>query len=156
MSSFVGRWFARTKSLWRRALEENASPAKFAWAVAGGAFISAGPFYGLRTGGAYVLAWGTKLNRLTTVLSSHILSGPFGVAAVVYEVRLGSMLLRRPAPAWPSSAAAALDLAKHALLAWVLGGLIVAPFFAALAGLIAYPIAKAWRARKERAEASKV
>jgi uncharacterized protein (DUF2062 family) len=149
--SWVRRQIDRLRNLWHRALEENATPAKFAWAVALGAFVSAGPFYGARSVLSGFAAWPLRLNKLTAILASHILSGPLAFIAIFYEVRLGSAILGRPLPPLQREMHqldVVLDFARHALLAWIVGALVVAPFFALLAGLIAYPIAKRYHARK--------
>jgi uncharacterized protein (DUF2062 family) len=142
------RWFARVRNLWRRALAENASPDRFAFAVALGAVISAGPFWGVRAPLAIASAWATKLNRLTAVLASHILVVPIVIPVWAFEVRLGASLLGQAAPTWQGDATAKLLQIKGALGAWCLGALIVAPLFGALCGACAYPIAKRWQSRR--------
>lgn len=149
------RWFSRLRNLWRRALAENATPDRFAYAVALGALISAGPFWGVRAPLAIAGAWATKLNRLTAVLASHILLVPLALPVWAFEVRLGAAILGHAAPTWQGDTAAKLAQIKGAIGAWCLGAAIVAPLFALLCGALAYPIAKRWQTRHaKRAEAS--
>ena len=146
--SFVRRQWDRLRGLWKRALEENASPTKFAQAIALGAFISAAPLYGARTPLAALFAWWLKLNKLTAVLASHILSGPLAWLAILYEMRLGCLILARPVPPLGGSFGAILGQARDMLLSWILGALVVAVPFAVLCGLVAYPISKRYQARR--------
>ena len=148
--SWIRRHYDRLKALWRRALEENASPKKFAQAVALGAFINAAPLYGLRKPIAAVVAWRLHLNKLTAMLATHILLGPLGTLSILLEIRVGCALLRRPMLVLPETFAELLVLARAALLPWVIGALIVAPPFALACGFAAYPIAKRYQARKAR------
>jgi uncharacterized protein (DUF2062 family) len=147
---WVRRQYDRLKALWRRALEENASPKKFAQAVALGAFINAAPLYGIRKPVAAFVAWRLELNKLTSMLSTHILLGPLGTLSIILEVKLGCAILRRPMVALPETFSELLGQARAALLPWVIGALIVAPPFALLCGLAAYPLAKRYHARKAR------
>jgi uncharacterized protein (DUF2062 family) len=142
------RWVLRVRNLWRRALSENATPDRFACAVALGAFISAGPFWGLRAPLAMAGAWATRLNRLTAVLASHVLFVPVVLPVWGLEVRLGARLLGRVPPSWNGDAAARLTQIKNALGSWCVGAAIVAPLFAAACGALAYPVAKRWQARR--------
>lgn len=146
--TWLQRWFLRLRNLWRRALSENATPHRFAYAVALGAFISAGPFWGVRAPLAIAGAWATKLNRLTAVLASHVLFVPLVLPVWAFEVRLGATLLGRPLPSWHGDAAARLVQIRGALGSWCLGAAIVAPLFAAACGALAYPVAKHWQARQ--------
>jgi uncharacterized protein (DUF2062 family) len=148
--TWLQRWFLRLRNLWRRALAENATPDRFAYAVALGAFISAGPFWGVRAPLAIAGAWVTRLNRLTAVLASHVLFVPLVLPVWAVEVRLGAALLGRPSPRWHGDAAARLTQIKDALGPWCLGAAIVAPLFAAGCGALAYPLAKRWTARHAR------
>jgi uncharacterized protein (DUF2062 family) len=147
---WVRRQYDRGKALWRRALEENASPKKFAQAVALGAFINAAPLYGIRKPIAALVAWKLELNKLTAMLSTHILLGPLGTLSILLEVHLGCWILRRPMIALPDTFSELLTQARAALLPWAVGALVVAPPFALLCGLAAYPIAKRYHARKAR------
>ncbi len=133
--------------MWRRALTENATPQRFAFAVALGAFISAGPFWGVRAPLAIAAAWVTRLNRLTAILASHLLFVPLVIPIWAFEVRLGARLLGHEPPCWTGDAAQKIDQLRHVLGFWCLGAAVVAPVIAAACGLAAYPIARRWKAR---------
>lgn len=148
--AWLQRWFLRLRNLWLRALSENATPDRFAYAVALGALISAGPFWGVRAPLAIAAAWATRLNRLTAVLASHVLFVPLVLPVWALEVRLGATLLGRAPPHWHGDAAARLVQLKAALGSWCLGAAIVAPLFALACGALAYPVAKRWQARGGR------
>jgi len=148
--SWFRRQWERTKALWRRALEENASPKKFAQAVALGAFINAAPLWGVRKPLAALLAWRLKLNKLTAVLSTHILLGPLGTISILLEIKLGCSILGRPMPVLADTFGELLAQARDALVPWIVGALIVAPPFSLVCGLAAYPIAKRYQERKAR------
>ena len=152
--SWLRRQYDRGKALWRRALEENASPKKFAQAVALGAFVNAAPLYGLRKPIAAFVAWRLRLNKLTAMLATHILLGPLGTLSILLEIRIGCALLRRPMLVLPETFAELLTQARAALVPWVLGALLVAPPFALACGLAAYPIARRYHARKARRQAA--
>ncbi len=139
--SWIRRRIDKIRYLWRAALEENADPRKFAFAVAVGTVVSASPVppvLGLRSASAVGGAWLTRCSKLTTWLASHTFVGPLWVFAAMVEVRIGSFVLQRPPPTWGHTAAERLDAARHALLAWWIGGV----FFSPLCGLIAYWIAR--------------
>ena len=143
----------RLRYLWRSALEENADPAKFAFAVAIGVTVSASPVppvLGLRSAAAVGGAWLGRTSKLTTWLSCHIFAGPLWIMAAVLEVRIGSFILRRPPPNWGHTATAKLDAARHALLAWWIGGVLVSPICGLLAYFIAKPIARRYLERRAR------
>ncbi|GAC1583780.1 MAG: hypothetical protein NVS3B20_13960 [Polyangiales bacterium] len=89
-----------------------------------------------------------RLNRLTACLSVHILFGPLCWVLIVFEIRIGTSLLHRPPPAFSADRVAMLRQASHALLAWGVGALCVAPVAAVVAGAIAYPISRRYLARK--------
>lgn len=151
--SWLGRRRDRLVALWRAALEENADPAKFALAVAVGVTVSASPVppvLGLRSAAAVGGAWLTKTSKLTTWLSCHLFAGPLWIMAAVLEVRIGSFLLRRPPPVWGHSATERLDAARHALLAWWIGGVIFSPLCGLLAYFIAKPLARRYLERRAR------
>ena len=145
--AWLQRWLSRLRNLWRRALSENATPDRFAYAVALGAFISAGPFWGVRAPLAIAGAWATRLNRLTAVLASHVLFVPLVIPVWAFEVRLGALLLGRSLPSWQGDAAAKLGLLRSALGSWCVGAAIVAPLFSAACGALALPAAKRWQSR---------
>ena len=150
--SRVGASVERVRRLWRRALEENATPKKLALGVAAGVFIGAAPLIGLRTVSAAAVAWLARLNELTTVLAAHVLFGPLAVATVIVEVRIGAALLGEPMPTWHGDSVEHLRVARHALRSWCAGSALVAPLLAAAAGSIAYFAAVRWHRRKGRAE----
>jgi uncharacterized protein (DUF2062 family) len=158
--TWVRRRLDRLRYLWRAALEENADPHKFAFAVAVGTVVSASPVppvLGLRSAAAVGGAWITRCSKLTTWLSCHIFAGPLWVFAAMIEVRVGSFLLRRSPPTWGHSASERLDTARHALLAWWIGGVLFAPVCGFIAYWIARPIARRYlerRARRLAAEAA--
>ncbi|MBI2389802.1 MAG: DUF2062 domain-containing protein [Deltaproteobacteria bacterium] len=144
--SWIRRRIDRLRYLWRMALEEATDPAKFALAVAVGTAVSASPVppvLGLRSFSALGGAWLVRCSKLTAWLSCHLFVGPLWVAAAVIEVRIGSFILRRPSPVWGVTAGDKIDAARHALLAWWVGGLLFAP----LCGVVAYWIAKPIHAR---------
>ena len=147
---YLRRQYERLKKAWLRALEENADPYRFAWAVALGAFITAGPFYGIRLPSAIGVAWVARLNRLTAALSSHLLPAPLCFPLFYYEIKLGAAILGRSVPPWPARSSEVVAAMRDALLSWAVGGLLVAPFAAALAFFLAYPSAVRYRARKAR------
>jgi uncharacterized protein (DUF2062 family) len=135
------------------ALEENNDPKKFAFAVAVGVTVSASPvppILGLRSASAIGGAWITKSNRLTAWLSSHVFAGPLWVLAAMLQVRVGSFLLRRPQPIWGHTTTERLEAARHALLAWWVGGILISPLFGLLAYAIARPLAAKYFARRAR------
>jgi uncharacterized protein (DUF2062 family) len=146
----IQRWLRRLRDLWRRALEENSTPGKFALAVALGMVISAGPFWGMRAPLAIASAWATRLNRLTTVLASHVLFVPIVIPIWAGEVRLGAALLGRTPPSWQGDATQRIEQLKSAIGTWCLGAAIIAPALAIAAGLVAYPVAKRWQARRAK------
>ncbi len=148
--NWLQRQLVRLRNLWRRALAENATPERFAYAVALGAFISAGPFWGVRAPLAIACAWATRLNRLTAVLASHILFVPLVIPVWALEVRLGARLLGRVPPSWHGDATARLAEIQAALGAWCLGAAILAPLFAVACGALAFPLARRWQARGVR------
>jgi len=153
--SWIRKRIDRLRYLWRMALEENNDPKKFAFAVAVGVTVSASPVppvLGLRSGASIAGAWVTKCNKLTAWLSCHVFAGPLWVIAAMFEVRLGSFLLRRPQPIWGHTAAERLDAARHALLAWWIGGAILSPLCGLLAYWIARPLARRYFERKARRE----
>lgn len=158
--SWIRNRIDKIRYLWRAALEENADPKKFAFAVAVGVVVSASPVppvLGLRSASAIFAAWITRTSKLTTWLACHVFAGPLWIAAAVLEVRVGSFLLRRPPPIWGHTAAEKLNAARHALLAWWIGGVLVSPLFGVLAYFIARPIARRYlerRARRLAAEAT--
>lgn len=144
--SWLRRRVDKVRYLWRRALEENDDPHKFGFAVGIGAAVSASPIppvLGMRSFSAIGLALLFKKSKLTAWMGSHSFIGPMWVFAAVVEVQIGSFLLRRPAPVWGANAAEKLEAARHALLAWWIGGLVFAP----LCGLAAYAIARPIHAR---------
>jgi uncharacterized protein (DUF2062 family) len=153
--SWLRRRIDRARYLWRLALRENATPSKFAWAVALGVFIGASPVppvFGMRTVSAGFLAWLGRLNKLTACISVHLLA-PITWAVILFEVTLGCRLLGRPAPHWTSSWMGNVRQALGAMLGWSIGSIFVAPVLATAAGLIAYPISKRYldrRAARER------
>lgn len=152
MSWIRGR-IDRLRYLWRAALEENSDPRKFAFAVAVGTIVSASPVppvLGLRSAAAVGGAWLSRCSKLTTWLSCHIFAGPLWVFAAMVEVRIGSFMLRRPPPQWGHTAAERLETARHALLAWWIGGLIFAPLCGVVAYFIARPIAARYQERRAR------
>jgi uncharacterized protein (DUF2062 family) len=149
------RWRERTVELWRRALHENASPARFASAFAIGAFVSASPLppvLFLRTGASIGLAWALRVNRLTAFLGSHTCFGPLWFVAIGVEVRVGCALLGRPLPVLPTLdgelVASAATLGRQALGPCLVGGAIVAPLAGATMGALVYPVARWWHARR--------
>jgi uncharacterized protein (DUF2062 family) len=152
--SLIGRWYGRVRGLWHLALEENRDPRAFARAVAVGTIVSAlpvPPAFGLRFFGAIVAAWIARCSKLTAYLASHVFVLPLWVGLAVAEVRLGSLILRRPPPVWGTTASAKLEAAQRALLAWWIGGVLVAPLFGLVAYVIALLIARRYRARRDRA-----
>ncbi len=150
--SFLRNQVDRLRNLWRRALEENSSPKKFAGAVAVGAFISAAPTYGARMPLAMLLAWIFRLNRLTAVLACHIVFVPFVIVVYYWEIRLGSLILARAPPPIDlhMSMGEILRVAKHAIGVWLVGAAVIAPAFGVACGLVAYPISKRYQERKAR------
>lgn len=143
----------RVRYLWRRALEENDDPHNFAFAVAIGTTISASPVppvLGMRSFSTIGLAWLFKKSKLTAWLSSHSFVGPMWIFAAVVEVQLGSFLLRRPAPVWGATTNEKLEAARHAVLAWWIGGVLFAPFCGLCAYLIARPIHARYLARRAK------
>lgn len=148
--SWLRRQRERLRVIWRMALEENATPERFALAVALGVFIAGSaipPVFGLRTLSAGIGAWIGRLNKLTACLSVHLLA-PVLWAVIYLEVWIGSRLLGRPAPSLSYNPIAMAREASHAMLAWIVGSMFVAPALAALAGAIAYPIAKRYHSRR--------
>lgn len=151
--SWLRRRIDRVRYLWRRALEENNDPHKFAFAVAIGTTVSASPVppvLGMRSFSTIGLAWLTRSSKLAAFMASHSFIGPMWVVAAVIEVQIGSFILRRPPPTWGDTAAAKLDAARHALLAWWIGGVLFAPLCGFLAYLIARPIHARYLARREK------
>ena len=148
--SWLRRRIDRVRYLWRMALEENATPKKFAWAVAVGIFIacsSVPPVFGARTMSAGFLAWVGKLNKLTACISVHLLA-PIGWIIILVEVRIGCRVLGRPVPVLSRSAIEIAKQAMGAMLAWTVGSLFIAPVVATAAGFIAYPISRRYLERR--------
>lgn len=151
--SWIRRRIDRLRYLWRMALEENTDPSKFALAVAVGTVVSAAPIppvLGLRSFSALGGAWLVRCSKLTAWLACHLFVGPLWVAAAVLEVQIGSFLLGRPSPLWGQTAAEKLEAARHALLAWWVGGLLFAPLCGVAAYWIARPIHARYLARRAR------
>lgn len=148
--SWLRRRIDRARYLWRLALEENATPKKFAFAVALGVFIGASPVppaFGMRTVTSGFLAWIFRLNKLTACISVHLLA-PITWAVILFEIGLGCRLLHRPVPTWSAQWMENLKAAMNAMLSWSVGSLFVAPVLAAAAGLVAYPISKKYLERR--------
>lgn len=143
----------RVRYLWRRALEENADPHSFAFAVAIGTTISASPVppvLGMRSFSTIGLAWVFRKSKLAAWMASHSFIGPMWVFAAVVEVRVGSFLLGRPPPTWGANANEKIEAARHAVLAWWLGGFVFAPLCGLCAYLIARPIHARYLARRAK------
>jgi uncharacterized protein (DUF2062 family) len=154
--SWLRRRVDHARYLWRRALEENDDPHKFAFAVAIGTAVSASPVppvLGMRSFSAIGLAWLFKKSKLTSWLGSHSFIGPMWVFAAVVEVQLGCFVLRCAPPAWGVTATEKIDAAKSALLAWWVGGVLFAPLCGVGAYLIARPIHSRYLERRRRQRA---
>lgn len=148
--SWLRRRIDRARYLWRVALEENATPTKFAWAVAVGVLIGASPVppvFGARTVTAGFLAWIGRLNKLTACISVHLLA-PITWAVILFEITLGCRILGRPTPRWSGDWMSNVRQAMNAMLGWSIGSIFVAPVLATAAGLIAYPISKRYLERR--------
>lgn len=155
--TWIRRRIDRVRYLWRVALEENADPHKFARAVTVGTVVSAlpvPPAFGLRSFAALGGAWLTRCSKLTAWLASHVVVLPVWVPLAIWQVRIGSAVLGRAPPAWGKTASENLEVARHALLAWWIGGVLVAPFFGVLAYGIAFSIARRYQERKARRRAA--
>ncbi len=155
--SFFRKRIDKLRYLWRMALEENADPKKFAFAFAVGTVVSASPVppvLGLRSGAALGSAWLTRCSKITAFLSCHVMAGPLWVLCAMVEVRIGSFLLRRAPPVWGTTAHERLEAARHALLAWWIGGVVFAPFCGVVAYFLALVIARRYRARRDRLAAA--
>ncbi len=151
--SWFRRRVDRIRYLWRRALEENDDPHSFAFAVAIGTTISASPVppvLGMRSFSTIGLAWLFKKSKLAAWMASHSFIGPMWIFAAVVEVQIGSFLLRRPPPVWGATTPEKLDAAKHAVLAWWIGGVLFAPLCGLGAYLLARPIHARYLVRREK------
>jgi uncharacterized protein (DUF2062 family) len=151
--SWIRKRIDKIRYLWRAAIEENADPKKFSFAVAVGVVVSAAPVppvLGLRSASAVAAAWLTKCSKLTTWLACHVFVGPLWVGAAVIEVRIGSFVLRRPPPHWGTTATEKLDAARHALLAWWIGGVPFSLLCGVLAYFITKPIARRYLERRAK------
>jgi uncharacterized protein (DUF2062 family) len=156
--SFVRRHIERVRYLWGVALAENSDPRKFAWSVAVGTVVSAlpvPPALGLRSFAAVGAAWVARCSKLTAWLACHVFVLPIWIPLSMWEVRIGSALLGRPPPEWGATATERLHAAQQALLAWWIGGVLVAPVCGVLAFFIAWPIARKYQARRARRTSSR-
>lgn len=140
----LARAIARTKSLWRAAKAERASPRETFWAVFVGTFVGCSPALGLHGLLALAAATALRLNRLYAWLGSRVCNAvtlPFVALAEIqlaHRVREGAFL--------------ALD--RHAVLArgpellldWTLGSVPVGAALGAALGGLGWALAR----RRER------
>ncbi len=143
----------RVRYLWHVALEENADPHRFARAVTVGTVVSAlpvPPAFGMRSFTALGGAWLTRCSKLTAWLASHVVVLPVWVPLAIWQVRIGSAILGREPPAWGATAAENLAAARNALLAWWIGGVLMAPIFGVVSYAIALAVGRRYQARKRR------
>jgi len=132
----IDRW----RALWKLAKSERAEPHQIGLAVFVGVFAGVTPLVGFHGWAAIAAASLLRLNRLYAWLGSrisNILILPFIIYA---EIQSAHYL--RTFHFVSIDRTNALEQAPHLLLDWCVGTVLVGVPLAALAGLIAYTIAK--------------
>ncbi len=128
------------RTLWQIAKMERAEPHQIGLAVFLGAFVGSSPLLGFHGWAAIAGASVLKLNRLYAWIGSRI-SNVFILPFIVYaEIETARFL--RTGHGVALDRAHALEQAPHLLLDWCIGTLIIGPLIGAVAGGIAYWIAK--------------
>jgi uncharacterized protein (DUF2062 family) len=131
---------ARVRALFKKALEEQATPPKVALALGLGVLVGSSPLVGLHSVVVVALASILRLNRTLAFLGSGVSVGPLFALFAVAEVGLGSRLLGLPAPQFTEGHV--VEAAKNAIGAWWTGFALVGPGTAILAGLVGYLLAR--------------
>ena len=132
--------------LWRRAVDEHSTPREVAWSLALGVFSGCTPFVGLHMWIALAVATIFRLNRLWAFVGSRVSSNVVFVWIAFAEIELGHRLA---AGTWVSLVPReALAHGRELLLDWLLGAAIVGSVLAAIAGVVAYFVARRWRPRE--------
>ena len=134
------------RALFAQALKENSSPPQVAFSVAAGVFAGFTPFIGFHIWIALAVATVCRLNRLWAALASHTSPLPVFVWAAFCEIELGHWLRART---WiPLSPHDAFVQRQQLFGDWLLGSVLFAGVLAALAGFVAYALARRWHARR--------
>lgn len=149
--NWAQRRVQRIRYLFKMALAEDTTPHEFALAVALGAFVSASPVppvLGLRSFTTLGLAWAARLSKLVAFLASHLVVIPLWGLLVFWEIRIGCRILSRPMPPWGPTLDERVSVVRNALLACVLGGVLVAGVVAFAACLVVRPLVAAYQRRR--------
>jgi len=123
---------------------ENATPRQIAVAVTVGIFIATLPLLAMHSVAIIFVATRLKLNRLIALNVSHLCAPPFVPAVAIevgYYLRNGSFLTEFT-----------MQTLGHQALQrfwdYLLGAVVLAPFLAVLAGILAYILARFFRTLK--------
>jgi uncharacterized protein (DUF2062 family) len=127
-------------------MEQDLRPSRFAYAFACGIFIASGPVppvLFMRSFAVVGFAWLVRANRLVAFLTSHLVLLPLWIGLIVFEVRVGACMLKKPAPTWHRELPLldnVREIGRHALPSALLGGISVAMIIAVVAYAIAFSI----------------
>ena len=127
--------------LFRRLLNEHATPGELGASAAVGVFLGTVPLIGLHTVAIIYVATRFRLNRLLAVAIQNLCVPPFVPFACVeigYFIRHGRWLREMTRETW-------VYQAPTRLWEWLLGSLIAAPVLAAVTGLLVFVTAVAVR-----------
>jgi uncharacterized protein (DUF2062 family) len=126
--------------LWDRARNERASPREIGWAFGMGVFIGFSPFVGVHLGMAFLVATVLRLNRLWTMAGSRVSITPLLITVAFLEVEAAHRLRTHE---WVTvTPHEVLGHGREFLVDWCLGACLVATPIAAVAGLVAYVLAR--------------
>lgn len=134
---------ARARRLWERARREHATPREVGLAVAVGVFAGCTPFLGLHMWIALGIATVIRVNRLWAFAGSRISILPLFAWIGFCEIESAHRLRTG---AWaPLAPAQVLAHGADLLTDWLIGTALVGGGLAALAGAIAYALARRWQ-----------
>ena len=139
------RWkLPHVREVWRRMVSTNATPAGLAVSAGIGVLIGALPLLGLHSALIVAVAMRLHLNPAAALVSQNLCIPPFVPVLCIqigHVMLTGSRLHDFTFSTWVGHAGARL-------LEWLLGSLIVGPVLGIAAGLLAYPLFRAVRARR--------
>ena len=138
----------------RLAGESLDSPAKAALAVSLGVFFGIAPFWGFQLVLALLAASFFKVNRLIAGAATNISVPPLIPFIVYASIKLGGLVLGRPASPAGLIKAGGFQAARNCAGQYLLGSVLLAFFCALAAGALAYAGAAAARKNSDLKKSS--